>query len=532
MGVRAQNCHPWFRLFAALAILATPPAALAVAATGITRIAAGWHHTIAFRADGTVWAWGKNADAQLGDGTTTQRDSPVKIIAYTSVGSTIPASNWMSVTAVAAGSSHSAAIVASGDLWVWGSNLHGKIGDGRTTQRVSPLAIDAFASAALGPEHTVAVKSDGTLWSWGWNFFGQLGDGTTTDRSTPVQIGAGFASAATNNVHTVAVKTDASLWAFGSNFYGQLGDGTTNNSATPVRIGTGFVSAAAGFFHTVAIKSDGSLWAWGRNHLGQLGDGSTNDRMSPVQIGTGFATVAAGGNRTVAIKTDGSLWAWGDNVLGQLGDGTTTQRESPVSIGTGFTVVAASAGHTVAIKTDGALWAWGDNTYGQIGDGTNTQRSSPVQIGTGYGPVTGDGISLNLVAGWNLVGNGSGTALNVAAAFGDSSKVTTVWKWVAAKAKWAFYAPALGDGGVAYAAGQGFDFMTSVAGGEGFWVNAKTPFSASLPAGATISSANFQGLPAGWSMIATGDNVTPRAFNNAIGLTPPSAGAQDLASSS
>ena len=173
----------------------------------------------------------------------------------------------------------------------------------------------------------------------------------------------------------------------------------------------------------------------------------------------------------------------------------------------------------MTMGTGGGTSTTNGRTTTTTGSTTTTTGSTTTTTLSG-----GGGATLDVAAGWNLLGNSAQSALNVAAAFGDSSKVTTVWKWVAAKAKWAFYAPALGDGGAAYAAGQGFDFMTSVAGGEGFWVNAKTAFTTSLPSGTAVVSANFQGLPAGWSMIATGDNVTPRAFNNAIGLTPPSAG--------
>src|ERR1035437_4641033 len=94
--------------------------------------------------------------------------------------------------------------------------------------------------------------------------------------------------------------------------------------------------------------------------------------------------------------------------------------------------------------------------------------------------------TMDIVSGWNLLGNSSSTALNVASAFGDPSKVTTVWKWIAQKANWAFYTPTQTDGGAAYAASRGYELMTSVAGGEGFWVNAKTSFTVALPTGAAI----------------------------------------------
>jgi len=126
--------------------------------------------------------------------------------------------------------------------------------------------------------------------------------------------------------------------------------------------------------------------------------------------------------------------------------------------------------------------------------------------------------------GWNLVGNSSSGALNVATIFGDSAKVATVWKWLPSKSNWAFYAPSLSDGGAAYAAGKGYDFLTTINAGEGFWVNAKAAFTAQLPAGVVVTSAASRaGLASGWNLMAVGDNLTPRGFNNVLGRTSPTA---------
>ncbi len=131
---------------------------------------------------------------------------------------------------------------------------------------------------------------------------------------------------------------------------------------------------------------------------------------------------------------------------------------------------------------------------------------------------------LALATGWNLAGNSSSGTLIVAAKFGDASKVNTVWKWVPAKSNWALYAPSLADGGAAFAASKGYDFLTTIGAGEGFWVNAKTAFGAQLPAGVVVSSAASRaGLISGWNLMAVGDNLTPRGFNNVIGRTAPSA---------
>lgn len=142
--------------------------------------------------------------------------------------------------------------------------------------------------------------------------------------------------------------------------------------------------------------------------------------------------------------------------------------------------------------------------------------------------------SAKLVAGWNLIGNGTNGAVDVAGVFGDSSKIATVWKWLSgANAGWAFYTPALPDSGAAHAASNGYAFLTTVNSGEGLWVNAKQDFSVPIGSGNLRATTAFKDgtgpgganpLPQGWSLIAVGDNPTPRTFTNSITATPPAAG--------
>ena len=143
------------------------------------KIAAGDDHTIALRSNGTLWAWGWNGYGQVGDGTTTDRHSPVQIGSDT---------NWV---AIAAGDWHTIALKSNGTLWSWGSNGLGQLGDGTTTNKNRPVQIGSdptWVAIAGGYYHTIALKSNGTLWAWGWNGYGQLGDGTNIDKNSPVPI--------------------------------------------------------------------------------------------------------------------------------------------------------------------------------------------------------------------------------------------------------------------------------------------------------------------------------------------------------
>ncbi|MCL2193819.1 MAG: InlB B-repeat-containing protein, partial [Treponema sp.] len=165
-------------------------------------ISAGTDHTAVVKMDGTLWAWGGNASGQLGDGTTTGRNGPVQIQS---------GMTWASVSAGGiAGASHSVAIRSDGTLWGWGHSAWGQRGDGTTTNRNTPVRVGMatnWISVAAGGAHTIAIRSDGSLWAWGRNRSGQIGDGTTTNRNTPVRIGTAtnWASVSAGLDHTVAV---------------------------------------------------------------------------------------------------------------------------------------------------------------------------------------------------------------------------------------------------------------------------------------------------------------------------------------
>ncbi|WP_295392505.1 CARDB domain-containing protein [uncultured Thiodictyon sp.] len=349
------------------------------------RLAGGAGHNLAIEPGGSLWAWGYNRYGQLGDGTTTDRLTPVLVLT--------------SVAAVAAGELHTLAVKTDGTLWAWGSNQYGQLGDGTTTDRLAPVQVLAgVASVAAGSAHNLALKTDGSLWAWGRNAAGQLGDSTNTDRWRPIQILTGVSAVAAGSGHTLAIMTDGTLRAAGWNQYCQLGRGNTVDTRYLEPVLTDVAAVAAGQAFTLAIKTDGSLWTWGYNADGQLGDGTTALRCLPVQVMTGVAAAAAGYDYTLAIKSDGSLWAWGRNAYGQLGDGTTTDRLTSVKVLTDVAAVSAGASHTLARKTDGSLWAWGANSVGQVGDGTLTDRLSPV-------PIRGVDYTLTL----NLAGTGAGT---------------------------------------------------------------------------------------------------------------------------
>jgi len=332
-------------------------------------VEAGWDNSFSIKTDGSLWAWGYNGYGQLGDGTTVDKLTPVKVMD--------------NVVSVSAGIWHTLAIKTDGSLWAWGANWYGQLGDGTITRKSTPVKVmDNVKSVSAGSQHTLAIKIDGSLWAWGYNKYGQLGNGTYTYWETPIKVMDNVVSISAGGNHTLAIKTDDSLWAWGDNIYGQLGigDGTIFDKNTPSKVMDNVASVSAGTNHTLAIKTDGSLWAWGESSCGQLGIGTNTNKWAPVKVMENVVSVSAGGHHTLAIKNDGSLWVWGNNWYGQLGDGTVTIKFKPIKIMDNVVSISAGSYHTLAIKNDGSLLAWGYNGDGQLGDGTTVDKWTPIKV--------------------------------------------------------------------------------------------------------------------------------------------------------
>jgi alpha-tubulin suppressor-like RCC1 family protein len=337
-----------------------------------------------------VWAWGYNASGQLGDGTNNNQTTPVQANGVT----------W--AVAVAGGSLYSLVLKSDGTVWGWGYNASGQLGDGTTINRTAPVQVSGLGNItaiSAGALHNLALRSDGTVWSWGNNSNGQLGDGTTTNQLTPVQVPNldDIVAISAGGFQSLAVRSDGTVWAWGGNNDGQLGNGTTVDQYSPVQVTglTNVITVAAGGFHSLALTADGTVWAWGENNFGQLGDSSSTNSSLPVSTGlTGITAIAAGGSHSLALANNNTVWAWGNNGNGQLGDGTTVNRYTPVQVSglNGITAIGGGGNHSIALKTDGTIWAWGYNNYGQLGDGTTTDRHTPVQA-VGINDATAIGVN-------------------------------------------------------------------------------------------------------------------------------------------
>lgn len=381
---------------AALVTAAVVPSAIAAGVAGAASVSrSGTLQATA--AAGTLRSWGNNNFGQLGDGSATRHTTPVKV--------KLP--RGTKVTSVRAGCGHSLALTTTGTVLAWGYNHFGQLGNGTTTDSHTPVRVKLpkgveVAAIRAGCTHNLALTTTGSVLAWGDNTGGALGDGTTTSRSKPVKVkfATGIkikAISAGGDDFSLALTTTGKVLAWGNNPFGQLGDGTTTSRSKPGKVkfpsGTVVKTIAGGGDHALAVTARGKLLAWGGNFVGQLGDGTTTNSDVPKRIVVLLAgrpvgritALFAGCDYTLLLTTRRSMLAWGYNGDGELGDGTSTSSDTAVRVGlpVGVTVKTVSAGcsDTFALTTSGHVLAWGYNVDGQLGDGTAVgQSDNPVTV--------------------------------------------------------------------------------------------------------------------------------------------------------
>ena len=253
----------------------------------------------------TIWSWGYNWVGGLGLGNTTDYSSPQQIGALKDWSASTDRGK------VSHSYGTSGAIKDDGSLWMWGNASSGALGDGTTTNKSSPVQIGSLTDwsfLSLGGV-SGAIKTDGTLWMWGKNsLYGNLGVGDQTNYSSPVQVGSltDWSKLCCGGAFTGSIKTNGALWMWGNGVSGQLGNGTTTEvNTSPLQVGSltdwsKLLWTSESPQNPGAIKTDGTLWVWARNDKGQLGQGNTTNTSSPIQVGSLTTWVDAGiGNKAV-----------------------------------------------------------------------------------------------------------------------------------------------------------------------------------------------------------------------------------------
>lgn len=350
-------------------------------------LAAGRHHTCAVLSDSRVLCWGRNDDGQLGDGSTAMRQlTPVEVTGLSG-----------QVQQMAAGRAHTCALQEDGDVYCWGDNTYGQLGDGTDASSPTPVVVQGLGDVeelTAGYDHNCAVTVSGRAHCWGVNDEGQLGDGTTVERMVPTQV-SGVSDAvyiAAGDAHSCARRDDGSVHCWGSNAYGQLGDESLDDSATarPVSQLDDATVITAGARHSCARRASGRVVCWGANYSGQVTRTFNSDyrEMVPTESfaydrpryssvfqtdpALAQAPLVGGAWHTCAVVSPDYIVCRGDGDQGQLGTGWfgPSTGANPAAVwGLRGDVVALAAGgnHTCAIHSDDSFRCWGGNLFGQLG---------------------------------------------------------------------------------------------------------------------------------------------------------------------
>ena len=377
-------------------------ATVSVAEPGFASVTTGGAHTCALTASGQAHCWGRGESGQLGvpvpttSCTTDSGPSPCSMVPVAVRGGLVFAQ-------LAGGGAHTCGLTSDGTPHCWGSNANGQLGDNSTTNRDAPVAVATalkFVRIDAGAQHTCALTSDGRAFCWGRNNRGQLGDGTTTLRSAPVAVIGGhtmqrIAAGGLSFGHTCALVTGGDLYCWGDNERGQLGIGTGGTVADltphpePTKVGGGltFTAVTAGLGrHTCGLTTTGGAYCWGENAFGALGDGSFQRSAVPVLVRGGLvlAQVVAGGfiGHTCGLTASGTAHCWGENEVGQIGDGSTVDRVEPSAVtgGLSFTSLDAGSRHTCGRATKGGVYCWGSGGAGQLGINSTNMTAVPTKV--------------------------------------------------------------------------------------------------------------------------------------------------------
>ena len=253
-------------------------------------ISSGESHTCAVLSDQSVKCWGQNSNGQLGDGTTEDRSSPV-----------LADMGGEDALLVSAGSYHTCAIMSDRTVMCWGDNWNGQLGDGTNSDRSTPVEISipsnsSAVSLDAGSMHTCLGVNDGSMFCWGYNAYGQLGNGGNGNSNSPVMVPLSanqlLSSVQVGLFHSCALFDSGEVACWGDNSNGQLGDGSQIGRTIPtiVSLSENATSVSVGHRHSCVVLVDASLHCWGANEAGQVGDATSSNRDSPTSVDLGHGS--------------------------------------------------------------------------------------------------------------------------------------------------------------------------------------------------------------------------------------------------
>ncbi len=356
--------------------------------TGVSSIVAGGNFTCAI-VNGGVYCWGRNQTGQLGNNTLNTLTTP-NLVPSLPEGS--------GVTSLAANGSTICA-VKNGGLLCWGNNSSGQVGDGTTTNALTPFSLPEFpassgvTSAGLGSTHSCAIQNT-ALKCWGSNVSGEIGNGLLTSiQKDPTTVISSGVTAVTAGTNFTCALVNGLIKCWGVNTYGQLGNG--EQIIFPAANDVYGLGAGSGVTHLIATGSstcvivNGGVKCWGNNNYGQLGVGNTVNSPYPADVtnlgpASGVTQIDGAGDFMCAIVTGDGVKCWGRNYAGAVGNDTSAANAlTPVSVvglpSTTVTQIATSIFTSCAL-VNGGVYCWGFGLEGGLGNGETTSRTSAVPV--------------------------------------------------------------------------------------------------------------------------------------------------------
>lgn len=340
------------------------------------QVSLGPSHNMVLTEGGALYCWGSNTYGAVGDGSGESQKKPVKILE--------------NVASIAAGTDYSAAVTRDGTLYCWGINNYGQLGDGTTENKTKPVAVlenvsEVYTGIYEGSNksHTAAVTKNGDLYCWGYNGYGQVGNGSKKIQTTPVKVLSNVTDVSLGQSHSAAITGNGDLYCWGCNLNGITGSGSSENEqTTPVYIKSGVKVVSLGKVSSAAITEDGGLYSWGANNRGVAGCGTTSmsKQKTPRKILDNAASASLYSEHSAAVTKNGDLYCWGYNDSGRVGTGDTEDQGSPVRVLSGVTYASVNWSDSIALTERGEVYCWGVNDQGQAGNGTTEKQMIPAKV--------------------------------------------------------------------------------------------------------------------------------------------------------
>lgn len=328
----------------------------------VDQVSLGANHAMLIK-DGTLYGCGENTYGQVGLNVENGYiNSFVKFLPITN-----------NVRSVSSGLNFTTFVKNDNTLWGMGENNWGQLGDGTFTNRRSPVQIDTNVSQSFigsgGYYNVIYVKNDGVLWGLGSNSINQLSSSAESYFTQSIQIDTNVVKAGVGYNYILYLKNDGTLWGRGFNYYGQLGTGDNDNRTESYQIDTNVVDLAIGSNSSYYIKNDGSasLYSMGYNPFGQLGVGDISNRNTPTFVTSSVSQIAVAPQHAMLINDAGVVSGMGYNNYGQLGLGDTSNRYVPTPSITEANQISCGQYFTYVRKDDGRVVSTGLDNSGRLG---------------------------------------------------------------------------------------------------------------------------------------------------------------------